>query len=353
MAQTLPPSSNRSHTFHSFVTPEVTPEGSPVSQRISDSRTPFHPTPNENSRRRLLNDFFKILASWVRLVWLDFLVLLFILFLAWLFDSRIRVFRQHNRTFPMWLEPPDRWYGPPSISQPRQQLIVSNLVAAMVVTAVPVVVFLMTQIIIRDFWDANAAIFGLLKGLALMFVFQIILFPLHTYILRNRYEWRCLEPLLTSYRTFIQTALKLLFGAFRPHFLDVCRPDPVKLRYLHSAREPFKGGPIWATISVCQGSPSAVKAAMQSFPSGHSASVLTAGVFLALYLNAKLKAFSNYQTRFWKMILVIMPVVGAICAAGLLLVDGVSLTLHPFFTAGRGRKIIILIIKTRWFSRPN
>lgn len=185
MAQTPPPSSNRSHTFHSFVTPEVTPGGSPVSQRISDSHTPFHPTPNENRRRRLLKDFFKNFASWVCLVWLDFLVLLFILFLVWLFDRRVRVFRQNSRTFPMWLEPPDGWYGPPSISQPKQDLILSNFVAAMIVTTVPIAVFLMTQIIIRDFWDANAAIFGLLKGLALMFVFQITFFPLHAYIFEN------------------------------------------------------------------------------------------------------------------------------------------------------------------------
>lgn len=111
----------------------------------------------------------------------------------------------------------------------------------------------------------------------------------------------------------------------------MCQPDPMKLRNLHSAREASEGGAVWATISVCRGTPEAIKAAMQSFPSGHSASVLTAGVFLALYLNAKLKAFANYQTRLWKMVLVIMPVVGAICAAGLLIVDGVIITLHPFF----------------------
>lgn len=63
---------------------------------------------------------------------------------------------------------------------------------------------------------------------------------------------------------------------------------------------------------------------MQSFPSGHTATASTVGVYLALYLNAKLKAFSDYQTSYWKMIVVLLPLIGAGCVAGLLVIDGVS-----------------------------
>lgn len=63
---------------------------------------------------------------------------------------------------------------------------------------------------------------------------------------------------------------------------------------------------------------------MQSFPSGHTATASTVGVYLALYLNAKLKAFSDYQTSYWKMIVVLSPLIGAGCVAGLLVIDGVS-----------------------------
>lgn len=62
---------------------------------------------------------------------------------------------------------------------------------------------------------------------------------------------------------------------------------------------------------------------MQSFPSGHTGTASTVGVFLALYLNAKLKAFSDYQTSYWKMIAVLSPLGGAGCVAGLLVIDGV------------------------------
>ena len=63
---------------------------------------------------------------------------------------------------------------------------------------------------------------------------------------------------------------------------------------------------------------------MQSFPSGHTATASTVGVYMALYLNAKLKAFSDYQTSYWKMIVVLSPLIGAGCVAGLLVIDGVS-----------------------------
>lgn len=62
---------------------------------------------------------------------------------------------------------------------------------------------------------------------------------------------------------------------------------------------------------------------MQSFPSGHTGTATTVSVFLALYLNAKLKAFSDYQTSQWKMIAVLSPLGGAGCVAGLLVIDGV------------------------------
>jgi len=54
---------------------------------------------------------------------------------------------------------------------------------------------------------------------------------------------------------------------------------------------------------------------MQSFPSGHTASAFAAGVFLALYLNSKLKAFADHSTHFWIFCVVIVPILGA-CLVG-------------------------------------
>lgn len=61
--------------------------------------------------------------------------------------------------------------------------------------------------------------------------------------------------------------------------------------------------------------------AMQSFPSGHTAESFFVGTFLALYLNAKLKAFSDYHTSFWKWLAVVFPLFGSCLIAGTLVID--------------------------------
>lgn len=81
---------------------------------------------------------------------------------------------------------------------------------------------------------------------------------------------------------------------------------------------------MWAPISACRGDSKALKNAIQSFPSGHTGSAFTVMIFLALYLNAKLKAFSDSPTAFWKMMAVIAPVLGAGFAAATLVIDQVS-----------------------------
>lgn len=60
---------------------------------------------------------------------------------------------------------------------------------------------------------------------------------------------------------------------------------------------------------------------MQSFPSGHTLESFFVGTFLALYLNAKLKAFSDYHTSLWKWFAVMLPLFGSCLIAGTLVVD--------------------------------
>ena len=60
---------------------------------------------------------------------------------------------------------------------------------------------------------------------------------------------------------------------------------------------------------------------MQSFPSGHTSESFFVGTFLALYLNAKLKAFSDYHTSFWKWLVVMFPLFGSCLLTGTLVVD--------------------------------
>ena len=67
-----------------------------------------------------------------------------------------------------------------------------------------------------------------------------------------------------------------------------------------------------------------MKQAMQSFPSGHSGMAFAVGTFLALYLNAKLKAWSGNRVPIWKQMAVLAPLVGAVIIAGGLMIDRVS-----------------------------
>ena len=48
------------------------------------------------------------------------------------------------------------------------------------------------------------------------------------------------------------------------------------------------------------------------------------GTFLALYLNAKLKACSDYHTSLWKLMVVLCPIVGAAFIAASVAVDHVG-----------------------------
>jgi len=64
---------------------------------------------------------------------------------------------------------------------------------------------------------------------------------------------------------------------------------------------------------------------LQGFPSGHSASSFAAAVFLSLYLNAKLKVFSDHASEFWAFIVILLPLIGASLVSGSMYTSYVSL----------------------------
>lgn len=138
-----------------------------------------------------------------------------------------------------------------------------------------------------------------------------------------------------SGRTLIQVVLKLFLGELRPYFLDVCRPLRSTLDSARNAGRANAGltmtNYVWASTSMCTGKANEIRNAMQSFPSGHTGSAFTVGMFLALYLNSKTKAFANYQTAFWKILIIMMPLLGAGLAAALIVIDGVSVTKIDLF----------------------
>lgn len=73
--------------------------------------------------------------------------------------------------------------------------------------------------------------------------------------------------------------------------------------------------------TICTGDPDQIDDSLESFPSGHSTAAFAGFVFLYLYLNAKLKVWSNYHPAMWKLLATYAPILGATLIAGALTID--------------------------------
>ena len=129
------------------------------------------------------------------------------------------------------------------------------------------------------------------------------------------------QDLTWTIRTLLEETLKRYVTRPRPYFLDACRPDG---RMSNSVGSPY--APVWVTPKVC--TRTLDPDAMQSFPSGHTGNSFAAATFLALYLNAKLKGFSNYHTSFLKQMVIIVPLIGAGFVSAGMVIDRASFTSH-------------------------
>ncbi|KAF1837449.1 PAP2-domain-containing protein [Decorospora gaudefroyi] len=157
-----------------------------------------------------------------------------------------------------WLpSTPDPTFGL-KYGQPVRKEYINTIVMAVISFGVPAVVMGSVGLwCMRDFWDGNAAIKGL--GLAL------------------------------STSTLTINILKITIGGLRPHFLSICDPQPP-----HPWRPPM-----WSTVAdLCASNDTgALKEAQMSWPSGHACSAFAGFGFLALWLNAKVKAVGFGRRR--------------------------------------------------------
>ena len=161
--------------------------------------------------------------------------------------------------------------------------IVPIWAAALLGSLVPIAVILICQIRIRSFWDVNNAVIGLLYSLITAAVFQVF--------------------------------LKWLIGGLRLHFLTVCKPSIPAQETGNGLRQ------IMYDRTICTGDQNEIDDSLESFPSGHSTAAFAGFVFLYLYLNAKLKVWSNYHPAMWKLIATYAPILGATLIAGALTID--------------------------------
>lgn len=181
---------------------------------------------------------------------------------------------------------------PPDFAYPARPQTVSNWLIAIVAIAFPIVVILLMQIRIRSFWDLNNALLGFFYALLMSSAFQAI--------------------------------TKAYIGGFRPNFYDVCQPDSDHAKDKGNITRlngiGFRGD-MW-TVDVCTTTDAGkLRNAMQGFPSGHTTTMVAAIVFLCLYINAKLKVFANYHTPLWKLVALILPLLGAVLLCGTLIID--------------------------------
>lgn len=176
----------------------------------------------------------------------------------------------------------------PEFAYPLRDEIVPIWLAAFLAAVVPITAILLMQIRVRSFWDVNNGVVGLLYALITAAVFQVF--------------------------------LKWLIGGLRPHFLAVCEPDVARAKAM-AGLNAMGYRELYFTPDICTGDRKKINDSLESFPSGHTTAAFAGFVFLSLYLNAKLKVFSNYHASMWKLVVVYAPILGATLIGGALTID--------------------------------
>ncbi|KAG8932055.1 hypothetical protein FRC02_001744, partial [Tulasnella sp. 418] len=170
----------------------------------------------------------------------------------------------------------------PQYAYPLRKNIVPIWLSALLSFFIPFLFFVIAQIRRRSVADLLDTTMGLLMSLITAAVFQVF--------------------------------LKWLIGGFRPHFLDVCKPNVQGVTGTGFQQ-------LFYTADVCTGDRNKINDSLESFPSGHSTAAFAGFVYLSLYFNAQLKVMSDHRPAYWKLILVFAPLLGATLIAGSLTID--------------------------------
>ncbi|KAF4773015.1 PAP2 superfamily protein [Colletotrichum scovillei] len=197
-------------------------------------------------------DFF---IAWLKITWFDIFVMSAIGGAALgIYNAPLAATRNFPITFngsgdivyPQWAYPDRGW-------------IIDTWLSALLSAAIPIAAILLAQFRVRNIWDVNNGIIGLIFSISLA--------------------------------TLIQVIIKQLIGGFRPYFLAVCMPDVTRAASNNATGLNAVGfQQIMYSVDVCtQPDRDKLKNAMTSFPSGHSTAAFAGYVYLFLYLNAKLK----------------------------------------------------------------
>ncbi|GHJ84895.1 hypothetical protein NliqN6_1297 [Naganishia liquefaciens] len=185
-----------------------------------------------------------------------------------------------TRNFPIYNNNSEVVY--PQFAYPYRKNIIPIYAAALIAFFVPFVFFVLFQIRHRSPEMLLGSTMGLLEGLITAAVFQVF--------------------------------NKWLIGGLRPHFLDVCKPD-----FSRQTGMGFEG--YMYTREVCTGDANDINDSLESWMSGHSTAAFAGLIYLFFYFNAQLKVMSDHRGAYWKYVLTIAPVCGAVLIAASLTVD--------------------------------
>ncbi|KAK4556805.1 hypothetical protein LTR86_006376 [Recurvomyces mirabilis] len=220
-------------------------------------------------------------GSWLKDVWLDILTLLAIggLGLVTFFSQPL-----FPHSFPIWNHQGEIIY--PQYDYPLRSQQIPTWVSALVAILVPTTLMLLMQIKVRSFHDLNNALFGLFFALTTTAV--------------------------------LYSVLKWFVGGLRPHFYAVCQPRASAILEAQAAERLM-----WFDVSVCTNPDKrAIVEAMQSFPSGHTAASFAVAVYTSLYFNAKLKLWSGSRATHWELVVLCLPILGAVMIGSSMIIDG-------------------------------
>ena len=156
-------------------------------------------------------------SRWLWLVLPDLCLLVSSFIAAVCLERFLDNFRFMARTFPMtWDSRTGTWVGPVDISWPKQDFIVPILTAEILIPLIPTLILAAMQIWVRSFWDFNAAIFGLFKGIAIVYVAspKVLKFIKHctTLSLGSEPKFRLVFIAKMPFRTLLQVILKSFIG---------------------------------------------------------------------------------------------------------------------------------------------
>ena len=217
---------------------------------------------------------------YLRTFWMDYLVMVLLGALA----LGINFLRPaSDRVFPLFFH--DGEVVNPEWSYPFRKNIIPSWLAALIAFIIPFICILSMQTRLRSLNDVNAALMGLLFSL------------------------------LTS--TVFQVSIKWLIGGLRPYFFSVCKLNI-------NATSAGSGQGFYGLMfdrSICTGDEKEINYALQTMPSGHSAIAFAGLLYCSLYLNGKLKIFSNYRSQYWKFVLFFSPLLAATLVAASLTID--------------------------------